>query len=56
MSFEDNIEPLMIMTDWDMKNGCVYEQHEHLYTLTSAASRSFQQFSADFSSKYFLRV
>ena len=32
-----------------MKYGYVWEQHDHLYTLNSAASRSFQRFSPDFS-------
>ena len=31
-----------------MKDGYVYEQHEHLYMLNSAASRSFRRFSARF--------
>jgi len=56
LSFGDEIELRMIMADYYMKDECVFEQHEHLYTLNSADSRSLQHFSADFSSKSFLRV
>ena len=48
MSAGDEIELRMIMADYNITDGCVYEQHEHLYKLTSAASRSFDRFSADF--------
>jgi len=32
LSIWDDIECLMAMTDYHTKDGCVYEQHEHLYT------------------------
>jgi len=54
LSFGDDIELRMIMADSDMKDGYVYEQHEHFYTLTSTASRSFRRFFAEFSSISFL--
>ena len=48
MSVGDDIECLKALTDQDMKDGCVYEQHKHLYTLRLASTRSFDRFSAFF--------
>jgi len=36
------------MADKDMKDWCVYEQHDNLHMLNSPASHVFDQFSADF--------
>ena len=38
-----------------MKDGYVYKQHENLYTLNSAASRSFDRFWAAFDALFAMR-
>ena len=48
LSAGDDIECLTPMTDWDTKDGCIYEQHDNLYTQWRASMRSFRRFSAVF--------